>query len=1480
VAVGYLTGTQSHNGPPGSESGTSFNWTHTESGSPQGVIVMVFQLGGSTDYQNSVTYGSLGLTRISDAVDTAGEPGRVTIWFAGALVPTGNQTVTVNRDDNATELWATCATLSGLNDLEVYTSGIQKVETDGAYAEIAVTDGTPPTNSMRFCGAFSGLAAPPATGGSSTGLFTFDTGQSGCSWVRETTVGTGSRSVGVTGTSDDRAGIYFAVREQLSFTARPPKATALAFTGKTPTTSQTTNIGKSPPIGHIVMTGKTPTTINLATKSISVEVLPPRGYAYVNIVSGPATGANTIKDAFSALTVGDQIEYKTTDSLGGTVTISDDGTVTTTSGSAADVEYSVYHEGVGYYYEDTFTTAADHVWGTGFGEWTQVWENSNNHSADFPVVTASSDTLVFTGTSAASKLFYKMPDKHGFNGISDPWIEAKKNDITTKGSVSLFLNLTVGNTTGASNYYPMAGVELYIGYQSAYFYRYVAGAQTSISNVAHAAGDRWRLAKDGTTYKVFKNWTAWTDSPVMTWTDSAGVIPKGYVGLGASYSSSGTSPSEIDDLRVGGISEYPWSTAALINVTSALTVTGAAIAQAQEFDSPTLTQQHSLTPAALAQGQTFSEPVLTQQYGTLSVAALAQGQTFSEPTLARSFTLNCTPAQTFTLGTPDQSLKRGAKLNATTQQTFTLSGKYVALVPKLSKGTFALDGVAVTFTRGYRLTITPPVDDPYAGYNKSLLNFNAATDATGRHTLTANGTASFDSTSKFGSAAGRAPTGGANYFSLTGNLGDFALGTQAFTIDLWWRTEATSTTPTIIHGGDTGSITIWTNANDRWIWGRHNQFNDLTGVFSPQPVTNGQWYHLAVQRDGSNQMSMYFNGTRIAGPTTVSQDYNVTPSSELAILQYKGDINRIDDFRLTVGVARYSGATITVPQAEFTNGAALVPSFAVAGSATNLKVGRTLNATPNQTFALEGIAVGLNRGRTLSTGPQQTFALNGVAVPLNRGYTLNCTPQQTFSLGSNATGLNRGRILNATPNQTFSLGGVAVGLNRGRTLSCGPQQTFALNGVALGLLRGEHLYADPNQTFELTGVAVNLNRGRKLDATPNQTFSLTGVDINLTTLNHYTLSAGPNQTFDLTGSATGLNRGRTLNATPNQTFELVGVATGLNRGVKLNAGPAQTFTLEGIATGLRKASKVNATTEQTFTLNGVATGLNRGAKLFCTPQQTFELAGSATGLNRGRTLSCAPQQTFSLNGEALNLKRALRFSTGPQQTFDLTGYDVALRRGVSMPCVVGEFELTGIALNTKRTLIFSCGPAAEFTLGSNPTNLFRGAKIAPVVEAFTYTGNAVTLFRGFHIGLVEQAFTLTGPPQGLTLQARLPATSAQTFDLTGNDTTFQRGLIVPCTQVQFDLTLIAATLAYQVGFYIESVDGDNVIAHAQSNVIILPKMNQPLFAASGNRVTIDQAGVRRNQLVTAESTTSITITTDLVGFEAGPVRLYVHRPRA
>ena len=177
------------------------------------MLVFVHVMNSATDLVTSVTYGGAALTRVTGgaAIDNAGEPGRTDLFFLGSGLASGNQTIVVNRTNNANIMYASAATVTAATDTEV--TGIVLLQGDGTMAEQSVNDGSPGTDSVRYAAAFSGLNAIPTVGANSTSLQSIDIGNQTARLVRETTAGQGARLVGFTTATEDRAAVHVAVRE-------------------------------------------------------------------------------------------------------------------------------------------------------------------------------------------------------------------------------------------------------------------------------------------------------------------------------------------------------------------------------------------------------------------------------------------------------------------------------------------------------------------------------------------------------------------------------------------------------------------------------------------------------------------------------------------------------------------------------------------------------------------------------------------------------------------------------------------------------------------------------------------------------------------------------------------------------------------------------------------------------------------------------------------------------------------------------------------------------------------------------------------------------------------------------------------------------------------------------------------------------------------------------------------------------------------
>ncbi len=232
--VTYDASSESHTGTTGSTLELSFNWTHTPVSTPKGVLVFVMQNNSSTDKTSTVTYGGTTVPLVPGgfAADTTGEPRSCKAFFLGAGVPTGAQSVVVNRTNDSTVMWAVAVTVDASQDTEVYTPGIVLQQSDTSLAAQNVSDGLSVSNSLRFAAISSALNSGPGADTGSVGLQAIDFGPQVAQVVRETTAGTGSRPVGFSSaTVDDVAAVYLAVREQVTVVSIPVTPGAVTLAG-------------------------------------------------------------------------------------------------------------------------------------------------------------------------------------------------------------------------------------------------------------------------------------------------------------------------------------------------------------------------------------------------------------------------------------------------------------------------------------------------------------------------------------------------------------------------------------------------------------------------------------------------------------------------------------------------------------------------------------------------------------------------------------------------------------------------------------------------------------------------------------------------------------------------------------------------------------------------------------------------------------------------------------------------------------------------------------------------------------------------------------------------------------------------------------------------------------------------------------------------------------------------------------------------
>lgn len=275
MAVGFVTSAK----VASAVSVASFSFSGSlGTGGRAGLVFVVTYANTGVPIDTGATWNGVAMTPLHVGADTNTEPGAVKAYFLDNI---SNGTVTVTRTNNTVVCSAFAVVASAasatLVSLVKTVGGAGTVTTNGdtseggtaASGEVALDDGSPGTNSMRFAAVFTGAATPLAQGTNSTSLQTDDQTSFGSTLVRETTAGQGSRNVGVaTGTTDDYAVVAVAVSEAAPKTPQPT-ALSLIFTGATPTVTVSDNIAVAPSTLALSWTGATPTVA--VTSNVLVE---------------------------------------------------------------------------------------------------------------------------------------------------------------------------------------------------------------------------------------------------------------------------------------------------------------------------------------------------------------------------------------------------------------------------------------------------------------------------------------------------------------------------------------------------------------------------------------------------------------------------------------------------------------------------------------------------------------------------------------------------------------------------------------------------------------------------------------------------------------------------------------------------------------------------------------------------------------------------------------------------------------------------------------------------------------------------------------------------------------------------------------------------------------------------------------------------------------------------------------------------------
>ena len=207
---------------------------------------------------------------------------------------------------------------------------------------------------------------------------------------------------------------------------------------------------------------------------------------------------------------------------------------------------------------------------------------------------------------------------------------------------------------------------------------------------------------------------------------------------------------------------------------------------------------------------------------------------------------------------------------------------------------------------------TPPTSPLAANSSTLLLASGTNTgiiDNTQKNNITTYGSAAISTTqSKFGGSS-LLLNGTTDYIKFNNPL---IIGTQAYTMECWFYLNSTSFSPNFYPfiGTSTNSgsaLDIRINSTTTIQVDSNN--STTTNFTLPVTLTTGVWYHVAVTRDSASNCNVWLNGVRsTSGNQTVSTNYTGTTDT---IGYVNGSPSAyfngyIDEFRLTLGIARYN----------------------------------------------------------------------------------------------------------------------------------------------------------------------------------------------------------------------------------------------------------------------------------------------------------------------------------------------------------------------------------------------------------------------------------------------------------------------------------------------------------------------------------------------------------------------------------------------
>jgi hypothetical protein len=207
----------------------------------------------------------------------------------------------------------------------------------------------------------------------------------------------------------------------------------------------------------------------------------------------------------------------------------------------------------------------------------------------------------------------------------------------------------------------------------------------------------------------------------------------------------------------------------------------------------------------------------------------------------------------------------------------------------------------------------------FNGSNGATQPFTNSATATGAPTLTATTGTLDTSQSKFGTASLNTNAGIGSSMTLS-MASQCNIGTGDFTFEFWLRTPVDGVARDADYGGagsnPTPSFQIRHSTTTMLF-----RFNGTDRITGGTELTAATWHAIAVSRV-SGTTRMYVDGTQVGSNYTDGNTYTGTSKPLYLGRDENGNAGTqrwYDEWRMTVGVGRYSGASYVVDTVEFPN---------------------------------------------------------------------------------------------------------------------------------------------------------------------------------------------------------------------------------------------------------------------------------------------------------------------------------------------------------------------------------------------------------------------------------------------------------------------------------------------------------------------------------------------------------------------------------